>query len=116
VQPSLSWGASCKQAGWQAEVYDSARLHLWLAGFGQHPTRLLQRLLHSTLTCLLCRCWTLASPLPCCCRRAVPVAPGAKGSPAVIPVALEELAAFSSLRIYIPQDLRTPVGAGSSVH
>ena len=54
-------------------------------------------------------------PLPCC-RRAVPVAPGAKGSPAVIPVALEELAAFSSLRIYIPQDLRTPVGAGSSVY
>lgn len=40
-------------------------------------------------------------------RRAVPVPPGAKGSPAVIPVALGELAAFSSLRIYIPQDLRT---------
>ncbi|EFN51100.1 hypothetical protein CHLNCDRAFT_141429 [Chlorella variabilis] len=40
-------------------------------------------------------------------RRAVPVPPGAKGSPAVIPVALPELAAFSSLRIYIPQDLRT---------
>ncbi|KAL4426270.1 hypothetical protein ABPG77_009885, partial [Micractinium sp. CCAP 211/92] len=40
-------------------------------------------------------------------RRAVPVPPGAKGSPAVVPVALNELAAFSSLRIYIPQDLRT---------
>lgn len=37
----------------------------------------------------------------------MPVPPGAKGSPAVIPVALPELAAFSSLRIYIPQDLRT---------
>lgn len=40
-------------------------------------------------------------------RRAVPVPPGAKGSPAVVPVALGELAALSSLRIYIPQDLRT---------
>ena len=43
------------------------------------------------------------------CRRAVPVPPSAKGQPAVIPVALPELAAFSSLRVYIPQDLRTPV-------
>ncbi|KAI3427412.1 hypothetical protein D9Q98_010327 [Chlorella vulgaris] len=40
-------------------------------------------------------------------RRAVPIAPSAKGSPAVIPVALAELAAFSSIRVYIPQDLRT---------
>lgn len=40
-------------------------------------------------------------------RRAVPVAPTAKGLPTVIPIALSELAALSSLRIYIPQDLRT---------
>jgi hypothetical protein len=42
-------------------------------------------------------------------RRAVPVPPGAKGSHAVIPVALPELSAFSSIRVYIPQDLRTTV-------
>lgn len=42
--------------------------------------------------------------------------PGAKGSPAVIPVALGELAAFSSLRIYIPQDLRTQASCRLHTH
>ncbi|GAB4818279.1 hypothetical protein N2152v2_005325 [Parachlorella kessleri] len=41
-------------------------------------------------------------------RRAVPVAAGqAGGVPLVVPVSLEEVAALSSIRIYIPQDLRT---------
>jgi hypothetical protein len=42
----------------------------------------------------------------------VPIAPSAKGSPAVIPVALAELAGFSSVRVYIPQDLRTQASEG----
>ena len=42
----------------------------------------------------------------------MPVAPSAKGTPAVIPVSLPELAALSSLRVYIPQDLRTQVRVG----
>ncbi|KAI7836432.1 hypothetical protein COHA_009701 [Chlorella ohadii] len=41
-------------------------------------------------------------------RRAVPVPISSKGQPVVVPVSLPELAAFSSIRVYIPQDLRTP--------
>ncbi|PRW05917.1 superkiller viralicidic activity 2-like 2 isoform B [Chlorella sorokiniana] len=41
-------------------------------------------------------------------RRAVPVPLSTKGQPVVVPVALPELAALSSIRVYIPQDLRTP--------
>ena len=86
--------------------------HVWLSGrlALQQPAHRLQAA-HSPSCCGLLLLLGSRTPPPVCCRRAVPVAPGAKGSPAVIPVALEELAAFSSLRIYIPQDLRTPVGA-----
>ena len=41
----------------------------------------------------------------------MPVPLTSKGQPVVIPVALPELACFSSIRVYIPQDLRTPVSA-----
>lgn len=41
----------------------------------------------------------------------MPVPIASKGQPVVVPVALPELAAFSSLRVYIPQDLRTPVSS-----
>ncbi len=41
-------------------------------------------------------------------RRPVLVGARASGVPCVVPVQLTELAAFSSVRIYIPRDLRPP--------
>ena len=40
------------------------------------------------------------------CRRAVCVAADASGSPQVVPIHLDEIDALSSVRIYIPKDLR----------
>lgn len=42
------------------------------------------------------------------CRRPVLVGARSSGIPCVVPVQLPELAAFSSVRIYIPKDLRPP--------
>ena len=47
------------------------------------------------------------APGSCECRP-VPVGAGQEGVPLVVPIALEEVTALSSLRVYIPKDLRTP--------
>ena len=41
-------------------------------------------------------------------RRAVLMPPTLAGTPLVVPVALTEVVALSSIRVYIPKDLRTP--------
>lgn len=42
------------------------------------------------------------------CRRALPLPAGQPGGvPLVVPVSLEEVCALSSIRVYIPKDLRT---------
>ncbi len=42
------------------------------------------------------------------CRRPTFVAAGAPGAPLVVPVVLTEVDQLSSVRIYIPRDLRQP--------
>lgn len=46
--------------------------------------------------------------LSCACRRPKLVAACTPGQAAVVPVQLQELDCLSSVRIYIPKDLRPP--------
>ena len=48
----------------------------------------------------------MLQPFATHCRRAVCVPADASGTPQVVPIHLDEIDALSSVRIYIPKDLR----------
>lgn len=74
---------------------------------GEDVTALAQRSKSKYLVDVLVNC-TPESVNATIRQRAVPVTAAVAGSALVVPVSLDEVTALSTLRVYIPQDLRTP--------
>ena len=71
----------------------------------QHLQQAAQHLKHMLMT--ISKMLTHAATFAMHCRRAVCLPADASGSPQVVPIHLDEIDALSSVRIYIPKDLRS---------